>query len=82
MLGWLPKRAHNKIHTLVDAQGRPIRLDLTAGQANDAPPALALYDHLATHHRADEKAYDANGIRDLIEAQGAVPNIPEKSNRK
>ena len=29
-----------------------------------------------------DKAYDADGIRDLIEAQGAVPNIPAKSNRK
>ena len=29
-----------------------------------------------------DKVYDANGIRDLIEAQGAVPNIPAKSNRK
>jgi transposase len=28
-----------------------------------------------------DKAYDANGIRDLIEDQGAVPNIPAKSNR-
>jgi transposase len=29
-----------------------------------------------------DKAYDGNSIRDLIEAQGAVPNIPAKSNRK
>ena len=29
-----------------------------------------------------DKAYDAGTIRDLIEAQGAVPNIPAKSNRK
>ena len=29
-----------------------------------------------------DKAYDAGSIRDLIEAQGAVPNIPAKSNRK
>jgi transposase len=29
-----------------------------------------------------DKAYDADGIRDLIEAQRAVPNIPPKSNRK
>jgi len=29
-----------------------------------------------------DKAYDASGIRDLIEAQGAVPNIPAKFNRK
>jgi transposase len=29
-----------------------------------------------------DKAYDAGSIRELIEAQGAVPNIPAKSNRK
>ncbi len=29
-----------------------------------------------------DKAYDTNGIRDLIQAQGAVPNIPAKSNRR
>ena len=28
------------------------------------------------------KAYDPDRIRDLIEGQGAVPNIPAKSNRK
>jgi transposase len=27
-------------------------------------------------------ACDADGIRNLIEAQGAVPNIPARSNRK
>ncbi len=29
-----------------------------------------------------DKAYDAGSIRDLIEGQGAVPNIPAKFNRK
>jgi transposase len=29
-----------------------------------------------------EKAYDGNAIHNLIEGQGAVPNIPAKSNRK
>lgn len=29
-----------------------------------------------------DKAYDADRIRTLIEAQGAVPNIPPKANRK
>jgi len=29
-----------------------------------------------------DKAYDGNAIRELIERQGAVPNIPAKSNRK
>ena len=29
-----------------------------------------------------DKTYDAGGIRDLIEAQGTVPNILAKANRK
>ncbi len=29
-----------------------------------------------------DKAYDSNAIRDLIEQQGAVPNIPSKTNRR
>jgi transposase len=28
-----------------------------------------------------DKAYDADRIRELIEEQGATPNIPPKSNR-
>jgi transposase len=72
-----------KIHAVVDAQGLPIRLSLTAGQAHDGPAAYCLLDRLdpRTIVLAD-KAYDADGIRNLIEAQGAVPNIPAKSNRK
>ena len=52
-------------------------------QAHDASAALALLDRLdpRTILLAD-KAYDGNSIRDLIESQGAVPNIPAKSNRK
>ena len=61
----------------------PVRLCLTAGQAHDGPAALGLLDRLEprTIVLAD-KAYDAGNIRDLIEAQGAVCNIPAKSNRK
>jgi len=72
-----------KIHAVVDRQGLPVRLSLTAGQAHDAPAALTLLDRLEplTIVLAD-KAYDAGAIRDLIESQGAVPNIPAKSNRK
>ena len=72
-----------KIHAVVDAQGLPIRLSLTAGQAHDAPAALGLLDRLAPRTIVlGDKAYDAGSIRDLIESQGAVPNIPAKSNRK
>ncbi len=57
-----------KIHVVVDAQGLPIRLGLTAGQTHDGQLA--------------DKAYDADRIRELIQDQGATPNIPPKSNRR
>ena len=72
-----------KIHAVVDRQGLPLRLGLTAGQAHDAPAALALLDRLDPRTIVlGDKAYDGNAIRNLIESQGAVPNIPAKSNRK
>jgi transposase len=72
-----------KIHVVVDAQGLPIKLALTAGQTHDGQIADCLLDHLGprTIVLAD-KAYDANRIRALIEEHGATPNIPAKSNRK
>src|SRR6201996_3113071 len=72
-----------KIHVVVDAQGLPIRLGLTAGQAHDGQVADRLLDHLGprTIVLAD-KAYDADRIRELIQNQGATPNIPPKRNRK
>jgi transposase len=61
----------------------PLRLSLSAGQAHDVPAALTLLDRLdARTIVLGDKAYDAGNIRDLIEDQGAVPNIPAKSNRK
>jgi transposase len=72
-----------KIHAVVDRQGLPVRLSLTAGQAHDAPAALTLLDRLKPRTIVlGDKAYDGNAIRELIESQGAVPNIPTKSNRK
>jgi transposase len=72
-----------KIHVVVDGQGLPIRLGLTAGQTHDGQIAHQLLDNLGprTIVLAD-KAYDADRIRALIEEQGATPNIPAKSNRK
>ena len=72
-----------KIHVVVDAQGLPIRLGLTAGQTHDGQIADTLLDHLGprTIVLAD-KAYDADRICELIQDQGATPNIPPRSNRK
>jgi transposase len=56
---------------------------LTARQAHDGQIADRLLDHLGlrTIVLAD-KAYDVDRIRELIQEQGATPNIPPKRNRK
>lgn len=72
-----------KIHALTDARGLPIKFLLTPGQAHDLLGADALLIDLGEGDvLLGDKAYDADWLRQQIEAQGAAPNIPDKSNRK
>jgi transposase len=72
-----------KVHALTDARGLPIKRTLTPGQAHDANGAAMLLTDLADGDVVlGDKAYDADWIRDRIEAQGAAPNIPDKVSRK
>lgn len=67
-----------RIYALVDAQGLPIRLGITAGQAHDGPAAYKLLDHLDLRTIVlAEIAYDSDGIRNLIGVQGAVPKTSQ-----
>jgi transposase len=71
-----------KIHTVTDAEGRPLRFILTGGETHDVTTAADLLDgHTADGVIAD-KAYDSNDLRDIIEEAGADAVIPSKRNRK
>ena len=71
-----------KIHALTDARGLPIKLVLTPGQSNDTHGAAMLLNNLGNGEiLVADKAYDADWIPQHIEAQGAAPNIPDRSNR-
>ena len=53
-----------KIHALVDAEGRPIRITLTPGQAHDGTAAEGLLSELRPGAiLLADKAYDSNAIR-------------------
>jgi transposase len=72
-----------KVHAVVDADGLPIRLVLSKGQAHDGPIGRQLLDHLqAGNILLGDKAYDADGLRQDVAARGAWANIPPKSNRR
>ena len=74
----------SKIHAVVDTNGLPVRLALTAGEAHDNRLAGKLLSRLksGTMLLAD-RGYDADWIRALVRQHGAWANIPpkRKSNR-
>lgn len=72
-----------KIHALVDAEGRPIRIALTAGQAGDAPAAEQMLPLVAPGATLiADRAYDTNAIRNACAERKAWANIPPKVTRK
>ena len=72
----------SKIHALVDANGLPVRLALTAGEAHDNRLAGKLLSRLKSGAIAARRpGYDADWIRTLAAEKGAWANIPPRSNR-
>ena len=73
----------SKLHALVDAEGRPVTLRLTAGQIADCQEAEALIDTVGEGGiLLADKGYDSNAIRTRIAEKNAWANIPPRSNRK
>jgi transposase len=72
----------SKIHAIVDTNGLPVRLALTAGEAHDNRLAGKLLSRLksGTMLLAD-RGYDADWIRALAANRRAWANIPPRSNR-
>ncbi len=71
-----------KIHALVDAQGRPIHLKLTEGQAHDGRSAADMFQTLGSGDiLLADRAYDSDGLRENMSALGVWANIPAMPNR-
>ena len=67
---------------LADALGRPLRFILTGGQVHDIVSAPALLHGIEAAAVIADKAYDSNGLRQLIAAAGMTAVIPSKRSRK
>jgi len=72
-----------KIHALVDAEGLPVALMLSEGQAYDGKSAVDMLETVraGTILLAD-RAYDSNELRELIAARGAWANIRPMPQRR
>lgn len=71
-----------KIHTLTDAEGRPLRFILTGGEAHDCTAAADLLDGQTAGGVIADKAYDTNDLREIIGEAKIEVVIPSKRNRK
>ena len=72
-----------KIHALVDAQGLPIALKLTEGQAHDGRSAADMLSSIQTGHiLLADRAYDSDALRETLAARGAWANVKPMPNRK
>jgi transposase len=73
----------SKIHAVVDANGLPVRLGPTPGEAHDNRLCSVLLTELQPRATLlADRGYDADWIRAPAGEHGAWANIPPKRNRK
>ena len=73
----------SKIHAVVDTNGLPVRLALTAGEAHDNRLADQLLSRLKFGSMLlADRGYDADWIRAFVATKGALANIPPRCNRR
>ena len=71
-----------KIHALVDANGLPIALKLTEGQAHDGRSAEDMLDTIkAGDILLADRAYDSDLLRQTLTDRGAWANVKPMPNR-
>ena len=72
-----------KIHALVDANGLPITLKLSEGQAHDGRSAADMLATLANGQiLLADRAYDSDALRADLAARGVWANVKPMPNRR
>lgn len=72
-----------KINALVDQDGLPLRIVLSAGQASDKAAVAALIDGLKPARAlVADRGYDARAVIDLVASRGGWAHIPTQKDRK
>lgn len=72
-----------KLHALVDAEGLPIALKLTEGQAHDGRSAQDMLGSIKTGQiLLADRAYDSDALRQTLAARGAWANVKPMPGRK
>ncbi len=73
---------NTKLHAVADAEGRPIRFFMTAGQVSDYTGAAALLSSLPkAEWLFADRGYDADWLKDALKDKGIKPCIPGRKSR-
>jgi transposase len=65
-----------KIHAVVDANGNPIALKLSEGQAHDGRSAADMLDSISAGQTLlADRAYDSDALRQTLADRGAWANV-------
>ncbi len=73
---------NTKLHAVTDANGRPIKFFMSAGQVSDHTGAAALLSSLPeAEWLLADRGYDADWYRDALQDKGIKPCIPGRKSR-
>ncbi|WP_183969538.1 IS5 family transposase [Sagittula marina] len=73
---------NTKVHAVTDANGRPIKFFMTAGQVSDYTGAAALLSNLPeAEWLLADRGYDADWYREALRDKGIKPCIPGRKSR-
>jgi transposase len=74
---------NSKLHAVVNDEGKPIVMALTAGQLSDHIGAKIIYPQLPNAKTLiGDKGYDSDEFRAALEARGICSCIPPRAKRK
>jgi len=73
---------NTKLHAVTDADGRPVRFFMTAGQVSDYTGAAALLSSLPSADRLlPDRGHDPDWFREALKDRGIKPCIPGRKSR-
>ena len=74
---------NSKLHAVTDGDGRPVILELTAGNVSDYKGADMVLGQLPRSKvLLGDKGYDSLAFREALKDRGIEPCIPPRKNRK
>ena len=74
---------NTKLHAIADANGRPLKFFMTAGEVSDYTGAAALLRHMPeAEWLLADRGYDADWYRKALKDKGIRVCIPDRKSRK